>query len=1113
MSEDIGRKVQPFTIGTILAPGRFKCPGLRLQSSWQSGSEGKITLQSSLHDRLSLYPSHAQVCGGTPGLAHLSRASPAKQTPTTCVPFRQHQLEDTAALPPLGVFQAFITTSRSIKKINISSSPEKEHITWRKQEPSDDRVISVGPVLRPGTEDNNNNNNNNKPGLARILGVYKPSLHIKSHQGQGTSPHPQFQFAAIPQPHPPLQTQRCPQVGQHYQTQLQKFTVSADKTLSWLKDNVTMATQVCSLIGSEAKRLQDVLEQELIMNRDKIEVVKQEGRELIRNQNPSSSKIQEFLTRLNDLWEELKRRHHRNHIYLQSKEEMNYKVMKELQHLGIIEAWLHALEMSLWNSQVVSDPDTMRQAEIESCLLQKELSVQGLELATLRQEVDRLESHRSSEGLGYPRTGDLQVPHIHLLERMEQVERKYQSVQTVLTLHTASLQDSRMLTEFLESVELEESQEVRGEDYNSKDALYTNMSSASTLLDDACREVAAPLMKTIVDPIGELREAVEMLNDTVRERGRAQSHIHDKDIQNLIRQLAVLSVRVEDHLCCSIKLTLELVQIESDMALRCEPESCGLGSLDEQQHHLEVDYAKLTVEIEELQKQMCHLVELCPERVSILGVKVQETMRMWWDLGKNMDENRHRLQQCVALQEFFRNYLSIMLWTEETHEFILSERVFHCGRDQEHLAAELDMDNQINKKFEEFVQLDATGRMLLDTEHHLANMQIQECLDESRSMLDWILINWRAQKHRRNLGKQNTENTTEIIYSEHPREPTVDPIYSNMTDDHTTEKNTYTHKAKLLSGGPVENIYSEASAGSPLRNPSHSESHQPTAGTVSEKQPTATDLNNDYQVMTSDGYELMNNVHGQAERSSDLIGPQTIKDLGKHGDSHVEVKEEQTSEPVHRPTKSFWKRCQGLLENTLGSLRRKRSRYVQSTDQVSTYLHVKENKMAASAPVYEGITLPRLHDKTLQSSAFSSGPPCFVSSFSPPTSSSTPLSIFSTLKKRKSKRDPGQHTIQRTMGVVVEELTERACPNQTSTQPITSYNTQTWPMKNAFRKKKSQSNAEEVRPGTRVEFKDYVQNPLAKDIIDECSGVFTISPYAVTKASAIAPPRGPMRSH
>ncbi len=52
----------------------------------------------------------------------------------------------------------------------------------------------------------------------------------------------------------------------------------ASQTLSWLKDNVSMATQVCSIASFEgleaARRCQHALEQEILTNRARIEVVK-----------------------------------------------------------------------------------------------------------------------------------------------------------------------------------------------------------------------------------------------------------------------------------------------------------------------------------------------------------------------------------------------------------------------------------------------------------------------------------------------------------------------------------------------------------------------------------------------------------------------------------------------------------------------------------------------------------------------------------------------------------------------------------------------------------------------------------------------------------------------
>lgn len=61
------------------------------------------------------------------------------------------------------------------------------------------------------------------------------------------------------------------------------------------------------------------------------------------------------------------------------------------------------------------------------------------------------------------------------------------------------------------------------------------MSSAPTLLELQSSSGGEPLIEGMVDPVEELREAVEMLNDTVRERGRSQSH--DQAIQELLRDV------------------------------------------------------------------------------------------------------------------------------------------------------------------------------------------------------------------------------------------------------------------------------------------------------------------------------------------------------------------------------------------------------------------------------------------------------------------------------------------------------------------------------------------------------------------------------------------------
>ena len=53
-------------------------------------------------------------------------------------------------------------------------------------------------------------------------------------------------------------------------------------------------------------------------------------------------------------------------------------------------------------------------------------------------------------------------------------------------------------------------------------------------------------------------------------------------------QHASLALRVEECLCCSKELSLDILEKETDMAVQCEPDRCGLEALQETQDHLEV---------------------------------------------------------------------------------------------------------------------------------------------------------------------------------------------------------------------------------------------------------------------------------------------------------------------------------------------------------------------------------------------------------------------------------------------------------------------------------------------------------------------------------------------
>lgn len=74
----------------------------------------------------------------------------------------------------------------------------------------------------------------------------------------------------------------------------------------------------------------------------------------------------------------------------------------------------------------------------------------------------------------------------------------------------------------------------------------------------------------------------------------------------------------------------------------------------------QIDYEVIREEVKEMEDQASRLEELCPERVHVLGAKIQATLQAWTELGMSVTENKSRLQEFVQLQDFFRSYLAMM---------------------------------------------------------------------------------------------------------------------------------------------------------------------------------------------------------------------------------------------------------------------------------------------------------------------------------------------------------------------------------------------------------------------------------------------------------------------
>lgn len=74
----------------------------------------------------------------------------------------------------------------------------------------------------------------------------------------------------------------------------------------------------------------------------------------------------------------------------------------------------------------------------------------------------------------------------------------------------------------------------------------------------------------------------------------------------------------------------------------------------------QIDYEVIREEVKEMENQTSRLEEVCPERVHVLGAKIQAMLQGWTELGKSMTENKSRLREFRQLQDFFRSYLAMM---------------------------------------------------------------------------------------------------------------------------------------------------------------------------------------------------------------------------------------------------------------------------------------------------------------------------------------------------------------------------------------------------------------------------------------------------------------------
>eukprot|EP00063_Salmo_salar_P011880 XP_013986715.1 PREDICTED: uncharacterized protein LOC106564813 isoform X3 [Salmo salar] len=269
---------------------------------------------------------------------------------------------------------------------------------------------------------------------------------------------------------------------------------------------------------------------------------------------------------------------------------------------------------------------------------------------------------------------------------------------------------------------------------------------------DHC-EVERQTLTGQMDDQGCMDYPMEDLGEAVEKRGH--SLYQSQDTQELMSQHSTLTLHINQLLSRCAEFSMDILDTETDMAVRCEPYSSELEGLQEQQDELERDYQVIKEEVEEMEGLALRLQVLLPDMTGALGEDILATQQAWEELGWSMAENQCHLQQLQQLKDFLRAYLAMISWTEDTETCIFSEASVQQWRLAESsVPSELDMT--IEQKFDEFDKLAAAGQKLIKERHHLADI-IKERTEELQSMLGRILVYWRAQKDQ--LGRERSSDS------------------------------------------------------------------------------------------------------------------------------------------------------------------------------------------------------------------------------------------------------------------------------------------------------------------------------------------------------------------
>ncbi|KAM4603437.1 uncharacterized protein ACJ7VT_018153 [Polymixia lowei] len=219
-----------------------------------------------------------------------------------------------------------------------------------------------------------------------------------------------------------------------------------------------------------------------------------------------------------------------------------------------------------------------------------------------------------------------------------------------------------------------------------------------------------------------------------------------------------LTLRINGLLSRCAELSMDVLDSETDMVVRCEPGASDLDDLQEQQDKLELEQQMIREEVEEMERLTSDLQAVSPEEAGVVAEDVQAMLQAWEELGWTMTDNHASLQHFQEMQAFLKTYLAMISWAEETRGCIFSEISTKRSGGLKS-AAFSELDGRIQQKLEDFDELVETGQKLLKDRLHLAEI-IKERTDELQSMLGWILVHW----------KRETDSTHKVVSGRHQSE-------------------------------------------------------------------------------------------------------------------------------------------------------------------------------------------------------------------------------------------------------------------------------------------------------------------------------------------------------